>query len=88
METLNVYLLGNRVGALVSDLGRLKFRYDAAYLSQPEAQPLSYTMPLRTDPYSGGEVVSFFSNLLPDESVRVRLAQYLGISPGNIEAHG
>ena len=41
---------------------------------------------VREQPYTGGEVVSFFSNLLPDESVRVKLAQYLGISPGNVFA--
>lgn len=86
METLNVYLLGNCVGSLVSERGRLQFCYEAAYLSQPGALPLSYTLPLRTEPYSGGEVVAFFSNLLPDEPVRVRLARYLGISPGNIFA--
>lgn len=86
METLNVYLRGNRVGTLVSDRGRLQFCYTADYQSQTAAPPLAYTMPLRAEPYTGGEVVAFFSNLLPDESVRVRLAKYLGISPGNIFA--
>ena len=86
METLNVYLRGNRAGALVSEHGRLQFCYATTYLNQPGAQALSYTLPLRVEPYTGGEVVAFFSNLLPDESVRVRLAQYLGISPGNIFA--
>ena len=86
METLNVYLRGNRAGALVSEHGRLQFCYATTYLNLPESQPLSYTLPLRAEPYTGGEVVAFFSNLLPDESVRVRLAQYLGISPGNIFA--
>ena len=86
METLNVYLRGNRAGSLVSEHGRLQFCYATTYLNQPGAQALSYTLPLRDEPYTGGEVVAFFSNLLPDESVRVRLAQYLGISPGNIFA--
>ena len=86
METLNVYLRGNRAGTLVSEHGRLQFCYATTYLNQPGAQALSYTLPLRAEPYTGGEVVAFFSNLLPDESVRVRLAQYLGISPGNIFA--
>ena len=86
MEILNVYLRGNHAGALVSEHGRLQFCYATTYLNLPESQPLSYTLPLRVEPYTGGEVVAFFSNLLPDESVRVRLAQYLGISPGNIFA--
>lgn len=86
MEILNVYLRGNHAGALVSEHGRLQFCYATTYLNLPESQPLSYTLPLRVEPYTGGEVVAFFSNLLPDESVRVRLARYLGISPGNIFA--
>ncbi len=86
MEILNVYLRGNHAGTLVSEYGRLQFCYATTYLNLPESQPLSYTLPLRVEPYTGGEVVAFFSNLLPDESVRVRLAQYLGISPGNIFA--
>jgi serine/threonine-protein kinase HipA len=43
-------------------------------------------MPLRAEPYQGGEVVAFFSNLLPDEAVRVKIARYLGISAGNVFA--
>ncbi|MBR1982197.1 MAG: HipA N-terminal domain-containing protein, partial [Akkermansia sp.] len=79
MEQLHVYLRGERVGTLMSDKGRLFFEYEPAYLQSPGATALAYTMPLREQPYAGGEVVSFFSNLLPDESVRVKLAQYLGI---------
>lgn len=49
METLNVYLRGRCTGALTSDKGRLAFTYAEAYLLQPEAGALSYTMPLRYD---------------------------------------
>ncbi len=86
METLNVYLRGVYVGALASDKGRLAFTYADSYLSQPDAEAVSYTMPLRAEPYQGGEVVAFFSNLLPDEAVRVKIARYLGISAGNVFA--
>ena len=58
MEALNVYLRGRCIGALISDKGRLSFNYAAAYLSQPDSEALSYTMPLRAEPYHGGEDVS------------------------------
>ena len=86
METLNVYLRGVCIGTLSSDKGRLAFTYAYSYLSQPDAEAISYTMPLRAESYHGGEVVSFFSNLLPDESVRVKIARFLGVSAGNVFA--
>lgn len=86
METLNVYLRGRKAGVLRSDKGRLSFAYDDAYMAAEDALPLSYTMSLHQQTYSGNVVVSFFSNLLPDESVRIRIARYLGVSPGNVFA--
>lgn len=86
MERLHVYLRGERVGTLMSDKGRLTFEYEPAYLQSSGAMALAYTLPLRVQPYAGGEVIAFFSNLLPDESVRVKLAQYLGISHSNVFA--
>lgn len=86
METLYVYLHGVRVGSLLSDKGRLKFIYEDDYLNQPGATALSYTLPTEEKEHRGGNVISFFSNLLPDEGVRTRAAHYLGISPGNIFA--
>ena len=86
MEKLNVYLRRMCIGTLTSDRGRLAFTYADVYLKQPDAEALSYTMPLRAESYQGGEVASFFSNLLPDEAVRVKIARYLGVSPGNIFA--
>ncbi len=83
METLNVYLKGIKAGTLVSDKGRLSFAYNEQYLSMPDAAPLAYTLPLDSSPYQGGVVISFFSNLLPDEGVRRKIAKYLGISHEN-----
>lgn len=83
METLNVYLKGIRVGTLCTDKGRLSFTYDEQYLSNPQAEPLAYTLPLDSATYQGGVVISFFSNLLPDERIRRKIAKYLGISHEN-----
>ena len=64
MEYLDVYLHEKKVGVLTSDKGRIAFTYSPEYLNQPDAEPLAYTLPLSAEPYFGGNVVSFFSNLL------------------------
>ncbi|MBR2427080.1 MAG: type II toxin-antitoxin system HipA family toxin [Lentisphaeria bacterium] len=84
MDYLDVYLHEKKVGVLASDKGRMAFTYSPEYLNQSDAEPLAYTLPLSAEPYSGGNVVSFFSNLLPDESVRIRVAEILNVSPENI----
>ena len=84
MEYLDVYLHDRKVGTLSSDKGKMEFSYSAEYILLPDAEPLAFTLPLSETPYSSGSVVSFFSNLLPDESVRVRIAEILGVSPENI----
>ena len=84
MDYLDVYLHEKKVGVLSSDKGKMEFTYSPEYLNQPDAEPLAYTLPLSSAPYSGGNVVSFFSNLLPDESVRIRIAEILNVSPENM----
>ena len=84
MEYLDVYLYNRKVGTLSSDKGKMEFSYSAEYIQFPDAEPLAFTLPLSETPYSSGNVVSFFSNLLPDESVRVRIAEILGVSRENI----
>lgn len=84
MDSLDVYLHERKVGRLVSDDGRLSFQYDTVYLQSDNPMPLSFGLPLRTDAYGEDSVVPFFSNLLPDESVRLRIAEILRLSPENI----
>ncbi len=84
MPTLNVYLHGRKVGTLSSDEGRLSFRYDQKYSNLPNPVPLSFSLPVRNEVFSEEAIVPFFSNLLPDEGVRVRIAEILGLSPENI----
>ena len=81
MPTLNVYLHGRKVGTLSSDEGRLSFRYDQKYSNLPNPVPLSFSLPVRNEVFSEEAIVPFFSNLLPDEGVRVKIAEILGLSP-------
>lgn len=83
-KTLDVYLRDRLVGKLFSEQGTLSFVYDAAYLQSPDAVKISVSLPLGTEEFSHSPVAAFFSGLLPDEAVRVRLAKYLGLSDKNI----
>ena len=42
------------------------FAYDEAYLSLPDAQPVSLTLPLRQEPYINNVMFSFFDGLIPE----------------------
>ena len=84
MECLDVYLYDRKIGVLSSDNGRMEFRYVPAYLEQKKSEALSFSLPLRPEPYTDEAIIPFFSNLLPDEGVRVRIAEILQVSPDNI----
>ena len=80
---LDVYLQDKLAGSLEqTDSGDLAFTYDADYL---DAAPygISLSLPLCSDAFKGSQVKAFFSGLLPDESVRKRLATSLGLSEKN-----
>lgn len=83
---LVVYLLGRKVGALdySSHRNELRFRYDAAYLSDAQAIPLSYALPLQTEEFDSERTTVFFENLLPPDSVRRKLGPVLHVSRHNI----
>ena len=84
MEYLDVYLHERKIGVLTSDNGHLSFQYDTEYIHSQGAEPLSFSLPVTSEPYSEQAILPFFSNLLPDEKVRTRIAEILRISPENI----
>ena len=67
---------------LVHRLGRspgiapgIDFQYAAAWLAWENTFPISLSLPLREDRYTGAPVVAVFDNLLPDNNeIRKRLA--------------
>ena len=83
METLEVYLNDVRVGRLDDANGSLSFAYGIDYLEMPNGEPLSYALPLRHTAYDHGEIEPFLSNLLPDDIIRTRLGEILGIPREN-----
>ncbi|MFT5207882.1 MAG: serine/threonine-protein kinase HipA [Candidatus Omnitrophota bacterium] len=80
---LDVYLYDKYIGQLCSHRAVLSFAYDAKYLEDPKALLLSQAMPLQSTSFKHEVCAPFFSGLLPDEIIRVRLARYLGLSAKN-----
>lgn len=58
-----------------------RFAYDADYLAQADAIPLSISLPLREEPHKEAVVRNWFCNLLPEGGVRDAITQRLRIAP-------
>jgi serine/threonine-protein kinase HipA len=81
---LDVYFKVSLVGHLWLDEHRhFVFRYDAGWLKQKGAIPLSLSLPLREEPFIDDRARSFFTNLLPEAEIRKMIARQLGISEQN-----
>jgi serine/threonine-protein kinase HipA len=73
---LDVFLNGRLVGRHTKEpAGSVDFIYHETWLGWENALPVSISLPLREDRYSGRAVTAVFDNLLPDnEDIRNRLA--------------
>ncbi|NQV10134.1 MAG: HipA N-terminal domain-containing protein [Cyanobacteria bacterium] len=80
---LDVWLLDQRAGTLWLEEGRLRFQYSALWLEQPQAIPLSQSLPLQAEPFEDQACRPFFSGLLPEGVLRQRIAQQCQISRSN-----
>jgi serine/threonine-protein kinase HipA len=66
-EPLNVFLNSRLVGQLRRDIsGAISFQYDLSWLEWEFVLPISLSLPLREQAYSGASVIAVFDNLLPD----------------------
>ncbi len=83
---LDVYLLGRLAGRLdyASRGNEMSFAYDPAYASDPSAPPLSFSLPVRAEPYGTERTTGFFANLLPPDVVRRKLGPILHLSRHNV----
>ena len=84
--SLDVYLLGGKVGCIdySSHRNDMRFTYDAEYLASEDALPLSYALPLRSEPFDSERTTIFFENLLPPDQVRRKLGPILHLSRHNV----
>lgn len=76
IEPLNVFLNSRLVGQLLREAsGAISFRYDRSWLEWESVMPVSLSLPLREQAYTGAPVIAVFDNLLPDNAeLRRRIA--------------
>tara|TARA_R110002051_G_C8750349_1_gene500145 strand:+ start:502 stop:1809 length:1308 start_codon:yes stop_codon:yes gene_type:complete len=80
-ERLTVALNGREIGLLERGTnGAISFIYDQAWLDdERRAIPVSLSLPLREERYTGAEVSAYFDNLLPDNAdIRRKVAAKIG----------
>jgi serine/threonine-protein kinase HipA len=81
---LDVYLQEQKIGRLwLDEKRRFVFQYDAEWIGQRTAVPLSLSLPLQAEAYPDDLARPFFSNLLPEAGIRRVIAQHLRISEKN-----
>ena len=75
-QSLDVYQNGKVVGKLVqTQSGAVSFQYSEAWLEFSQAHPISMSLPLREEAFTGREASNYFDNLLPDHDlIREKLA--------------
>lgn len=61
-----VLISGRAVGVIEETDGTTTFTYSQQWLAQPDAVPISLTLPLRAEPYTHSGLHPFFENLLPE----------------------
>lgn len=82
-RALDAYLNGRRAGTFTQD-PQVLFSYDPDYLADPQATPLSVSMPLADATYRQSATLPWLDGLLPDsQDVRARWAQQFGVSATN-----
>lgn len=83
-KELSVYWGQRIVGRLRVDAKlNYTFQYDASWLSGPSALPISLSLPLQPEPFTGHAARNFFANLLPEARIRTMIAKNVGVSEGN-----
>ncbi|MFN7051067.1 MAG: HipA domain-containing protein, partial [Gemmobacter sp.] len=84
---LDVYMNRRKVGQFFRDPdGGFAFAYGADWLNWANTLPVSRSLPLRPERYSGPPVIAVFDNLLPDsDDIRRRLAERVGAD--GLDAH-
>lgn len=77
---LNVFLNNRHVGQLERQKGgAISFQYAKDWLDWRESMPISLSLPLRAERYTGGPVLAVFENLLPDnDAILRRVAERVG----------
>ena len=66
MRRANVFFRDQLAGILEELEDRYRFTYDADYLTDPKALPISLSLPLRGEPCEDKRLLPFFDGLIPE----------------------
>ena len=66
MRKANIFVRDILAGRLEETETGYRFTYDSRYLEQPDAEPVSLTLPLRKQPYDSHILHPFFDGLIPE----------------------
>lgn len=66
MKRANVYMYKNLAGQLIEDETGYHFQYSAEYLSLPDAEAVSLTLPLQAEAFHESNLFAFFDGLIPE----------------------
>jgi serine/threonine-protein kinase HipA len=66
MRQAEIYRKDVLAGILTEDGGEYCFRYEQAYLTRKDAQPVSLTLPLQTEAFVSPVLFPFFDGLIPE----------------------
>jgi serine/threonine-protein kinase HipA len=61
-----VYYKELYAGLIIEDENQYTFEYASEYLKNPDARPISLTLPLRSEQYSSKFLFPFFDGLIPE----------------------
>ncbi len=83
-DRLSVWWDGRISGCLyLGPDGETLFAYDAAWLADPKAPALSFSLPKQAEPFKRSAVQAFFGGILPEKGQRTAIARALGVSADN-----
>lgn len=66
MKSAKIYFQNTLAGRLIENEEGFSFAYNTEYLQNPQAQPISLTLPLRPLPYRSDVLFPFFDGLIPE----------------------
>lgn len=66
MRQALIYRNNLQAGILTEDGGEYRFCYHESYLAREDAQPVSLTLPLQSEPFVSPILFPFFDGLIPE----------------------
>lgn len=81
MTVVYVYYEKSICGYLYEEQNSISFQYEKEWLKSKH--PISVSLPLQEPAFSEQKTRAFFSNLLPEATIRMMIAKYFGLSERN-----